>query len=168
MGSTVPRRWYLMKLFLQTSWVQRRGTCPLPVSSQVLVAPGLWCRAVRGARGASPRGRRQSWQGMFCIAVGVHLQESVVWGLPGELPGGCGQAGDRKGSREDLGHHLVASLTAFPKSLSQGHSIARPRAEETPGLSKRQPSRKKRPLPLAQTRTPSGYCWVGQHCEPEQ
>lgn len=118
MGSPVPRHWYPMNLFLQTSWMQRRGTCPVPISSQVLVAPGPWRGAVRGARGTNPRARRQSWLGMFCMAVGARPQESVVWGLPGELAGGCGQAGDRKGSREDLGHHLVASLTVFPKSLS--------------------------------------------------
>lgn len=113
----MPRHWYPKKLFLQTSRMQRRGTCPAAISSQVLVAPGPWCRAVRGARGTDPRGRRQSWLGMFCMAVGAHPQESVVWGLPGEL------AGDRKGSREDLGHHLVASLTAFPKSLSHRATV---------------------------------------------
>lgn len=118
-GSPVPRHWYQMKVLLQTSWMRRRGNCLVPISSQLLVAPGPWLRAVRGARSTSPRRRRQSWLGMFCMAVGAHPQESGVWGLPGELAGGCGQAGDRKGSREDLGHHLVASLTAFPKSLSQ-------------------------------------------------
>lgn len=117
MGSPVPRHWYLMKLVLQTSWVQR-GTGPIPISSQVLVVPGAWCRAVRAARGTNLRGRRQLWLGMFCMAEGAHPWESVVWGLPGELAGGCGQAGDRKRSSEDLGHHLVASLTAYPKSLS--------------------------------------------------
>lgn len=73
MGSPVPRCWYLMKLFLQTSWMHRRGTCPVLKSSQVLVAPGLWHRVVRGARGASCRGRRQSWLMTFYMAVGAHL-----------------------------------------------------------------------------------------------
>lgn len=46
---------------------------------------------------------------------------AVVWGLPG----GRGQAGDSRGSREDLGHHLVASLTAFPKSPTRRVTVLR-------------------------------------------
>lgn len=81
------------------------------MSPRLLVAPGPWRRAVV-VRGTRRRGRRQSWRGLSCVAVGAHPGGSAVWGLPG----GRGQAGDRRGSREDLGHHLVASLTAFPKS----------------------------------------------------
>lgn len=117
MGSPVPRHWYLMEQLLQMPWMQKRGACPVPISSQVLVAPGPWRRPLRSVRVTSPRGRRQSWLGMFYMAVAAHPGESVVWGSPGKLAGACGHAGDRKESREDLGHHLVASLTACPKSL---------------------------------------------------
>lgn len=120
MGSPVPRHWYLMKQLLQTPWMQKRGMCPVPISSQVLVAPGPWCRLLRCVRVTSPRGRRQSWLGISCMAVAAQPGESVVWGLPGKLAGACGHSGDRKESREDLGHHLVVSFTAFPKSWSHG------------------------------------------------
>ena len=60
------------------------------------------------------------------------------------------QAGDRRGSREDLGHHLVASLTAFPKSLTHRvTALAWLRTGETPDSAERPSSRKMGPLPLA-------------------
>lgn len=71
-----------------------------------------------------------SWDVLHgCTAVGAHPRGVCGLGATRGAAGGCGQAGDRKGSREDLGHHLVASLTAFPKSLSHRVTVLHGREE---------------------------------------
>lgn len=72
-----------------------------------------------------------------CTAVGAHPREVCGLGATRGAAGGCGQAGDRKGSREDLGHHLVASLTAFPKTLSHRVTVLHGHGLKKSGLPKR-------------------------------
>lgn len=89
-------------------------------------AGGIWAMAqtFEECQSRQPRSRRQSWLGISCMAVAAHSRGVCGLGVTREPGGACGHTGDRKESREDLGHHLVASLTAFPKSLSHRVIIA--------------------------------------------
>lgn len=144
--------WNTSHVFQKEKWSSRRCSHvmnakegSLPCLHHLSGAGGTWAAVQSCAGPEAPSIRAEGspgWDGSAWLEVPT----SRGWGPPGA----CGQAGDRRGSREDLGHHLVASLTAFPKSLTHRvTALAWLRTGETPDSAERPSSRKMGPLPLA-------------------